>query len=521
MGCIVVSLNRVGSTPTASIVREGATATAEVEYLGGVPIASLIGLSDVPTAVLEHLGGMTVSGSLLCHVANDSLGISETSLSFTNEEVGAVKSFSIRATSDWTAELIDPMGMFSISTTSGIGGLIGKVAITLVAENTDSSQYNASVVVKCGGLREVLSLTVEAGAVAYTRLTYIECTGEQYINTGYVVQEDDVIEMQYITTDATSSDKAMFGVRDNSGHLYTTIYSNAAYVRFGSNETTTVSNARQKYTIKLQKSSVDIDGTKATPAFDSMPSSPLYLFASNSYNNEANMYGKFKSNGFKISKSNGSVVMDLKPYKRDSDGAIGMLDVVSGTFFTNEGTGAEFKYGGEARITNGYELMEYLTFNNDKIFDTGYYGNEKTYFEMLFRRTDTSGADYLFGCSSDSRITGYLTSSGYWRYGNGYPTFNTNNKLLIYAEVTPGSTTVAGTTKTFSIGGSFTTAFTIPVGGYKPSSGVATPTYQGYIYYFRMKIDDEYVADYAPCKRISDGAEGFWDCVSQTFVESI
>ena len=26
----------------------------------------------------------------------------------------------------------------------------------------------------------------------YTRLTYIECTGQQYINTGYVVHEDDV-----------------------------------------------------------------------------------------------------------------------------------------------------------------------------------------------------------------------------------------------------------------------------------------------------------------------------------------
>lgn len=355
----------------------------------------------------------------------------------------------------------------------------------------------------------------------YTRLTYIECTGEQYINTGYVVQEDDVIEMQYITTVTTNSDKAMFGVRDDSGHLFTTIYSNTAYVRFGSNASVTVSNARQKYVIKLQKGSVDIDGTKATPDFNSMPSSPLYLFASNSYNNTANMYGVFKSTGFKITKSNGDAVMELKPCKRDSDGVIGMLDLVSGTFYVNQGSGADFECGGEARITEDYELMDYLAFNNDKIFDTGVYGNNNTYIEILFRRTDTSGADYIFGCSSGNRITGYLTSSGYWRYGSGYPTFNTNNKLLNYAYVTPGSTTVGGTTRTFSIGGAFTTAFAIPVGGHKPSSGVATPTYQGHLYFFRMWHGDEVVADFVPCRRLSDSVEGFWNCVTQTFVEPI
>ena len=35
-----------------------------------------------------------------------------------------------------------------------------------------------------------------SGSVTYTPLTYIEAAGEQYINTGYVVQEDDVIEME-------------------------------------------------------------------------------------------------------------------------------------------------------------------------------------------------------------------------------------------------------------------------------------------------------------------------------------
>ena len=40
----------------------------------------------------------------------------------------------------------------------------------------------------------------------YTRLTYIECTGKQYINTGYVVKEDDIIDMYYIMTSTSCAD---------------------------------------------------------------------------------------------------------------------------------------------------------------------------------------------------------------------------------------------------------------------------------------------------------------------------
>lgn len=355
--------------------------------------------------------------------------------------------------------------------------------------------------------------------VAYTRLSYIESTGEQYINTGYIVQEDDVIEMQYVATLNSGADKALFGCYDNNGDIWYSIYSNTAYARFGSDSSASSYNARQKNRMKMSRGQVDIDGTKVTLSQDNMPQVPLYLFARNNKNEGVGIYGYFKSIGCTISKASGEMIMDLKPCKRDSDGKVGMLDLVSGQFFTNQGSGEDFSYGGEARITEDYELIEYLAFNNDKIFDTGYYGNETTYLEMLFQRTDTSGADYLFGTSSGKRLTGYLTSSGYWRYNSGYPTFNTNNKQLHYAYVSPGSTIVSGNTKTFSVGGAFTTGFTIPLGGHKPSSGVATPTYQGYIYYFRMWHGDEIVVDYIPCKRLSDGVEGFWDCVTQTFIE--
>lgn len=354
----------------------------------------------------------------------------------------------------------------------------------------------------------------------YTRLMFLESNGEQYINLDYIVKEDDVIEMTFIKPVRTTASEYMFGAYDGKGSLWSYIMSNSTYNSFGSSSNVSLSSTRWKNRIRIQRGSVDIEGTTGSLSLDNMPQTPLYLFARN-YNGSANGFCAIKTTGFTITKTSGEVVMKLRPCKRDKDGVIGMIDVVSGKFFENLGEGASFAYSGEAKVTAGYEIIDYLAFNDDKIIDTGVYGNERTSFEILFERTDISGSDYLFGCSSNDRITGYLAQSGYWRYGNGYPTFNTNDVILHYAIVTAGKTTIDNTSKTFTVGSAFETTFTIPVGGHKPASGVATPNYQGYIYCFRMQIDDEYVVDFIPCKRLSDGVEGFWDCVTQTFFEPI
>ena len=48
-------------------------------------------------------------------------------------------------------------------------------------------------------VRKVVQAAMAEAVETYTRLTYIECTGQQYINTNYVVKEDDIIDMYYIT----------------------------------------------------------------------------------------------------------------------------------------------------------------------------------------------------------------------------------------------------------------------------------------------------------------------------------
>ena len=356
----------------------------------------------------------------------------------------------------------------------------------------------------------------------YTRLTYIECTGEQYINTGYVVQEDDVIEMMYISTSTTSADKALFGCYDDNGNIWFSIYSNTGYVRFGSSASASITNARMTYKLTMKKSSVVLDsGNSATPNFVGLPQVPLYLFARNNKNTGVGMYGYCRCMSFSIKNGSGEIVRDMWPCKRDSDGAIGMIDLVSGQFFANEGSGEDFVAGGEARMGEGYEAIPYVTFTKDRLYDLGIVNNTYT-IEVMFARSEKSTTPYLYGCVTSphtATVSAYLSSGGAWRFGTSYKGLSTNNTFINRVIVSDGKTEFNFTTGTFTKS-TFTTPDTVVLGGYRAASGALTKNYQGKVYYIRI-TGDEPVIDYLPCRRLSDGAEGFWDCVTQTFVEPI
>lgn len=356
----------------------------------------------------------------------------------------------------------------------------------------------------------------------YTRLTYIECNGQQYINLGYVVQEDDVIEMMYISTSTTSADKALYGCYDDNGKIWFSIYSNTGYVRFGSSASASITNARMTYKLTMKKSSVVLDsGNKATPDFVGLPQVPLYLFARNNKSTGVGMYGYCRCMSFSIKNGSGELVRDMWPCKRDSDGAIGMIDLVSGQFYANKGSGEDFIAGGEARMGDGYEAIPYVTFAKDKLYDLGIVNNTYT-IEVMFARSEKSSTPYLYGCVTSphtASVSAYLSSSGAWRFGSSYKGLSTNNTFINRTIISNGKTDFNFAAGTFTKS-TFTTPDTVVIGGYRAASGSLTKNYQGKVYYIRI-TGDEPVIDYLPCKRLSDGVEGFWDCVTQTFVEPL
>ncbi len=357
----------------------------------------------------------------------------------------------------------------------------------------------------------------------YTRLSYIEATGAQYINTGYIVQEDDVIEMMYISTSTTSTDKALYGCYDDNGNIWFSIYSNTGYVRFGSSASASITNARMTFKLTMKKSSVVLDSAhSATPNFVGLPQVPLYLFARNNKSTGVGMYGYCRCLGFSIKKSSGEDVMNLKPCKRNSDGAIGMIDLVSGQFFGNEGTGEDFIAGGEVKVTDDYEVIDYVTFAKNKLYDLGIVNSNQT-IEVMFARSEKSTTPYLYGCVTSphtASVSAYLSSNGAWRFGSSYKGLSTNNTFINRVIISNGTTNYNFTAGTFTKS-TFTTPDTVVLGGYRAASGALTKNYQGKVYYIRITQGGNPIIDYYPCKRLSDGVEGFWDCVTQTFIEPL
>lgn len=353
----------------------------------------------------------------------------------------------------------------------------------------------------------------------YTRLTYIECDGQQYINTGYVLSESDTIEAYYdYVVDA--GDKFLFFAGGSNSSTWLSCYNNSAYVRFGHTSSKTISNGVHNHYIKLKKDSVVLDVSTTALDFTSASTGSLQICGANS--SSSGLYNLYKGKAMmiRVVGVDGNVKLELRPCKRDRDGKVGMLDIISGNFFASEGD-ADFIGGNEVRITDGYEIIDRVSFNKNKAFNTGFYGNNTTYIDVMFQRTSTSAAAYLFGLTQGNRFTGYLAaSSSYWRYGNAAPAFSLSTLKIYKGVVTPGKTTIDATSKTFTVN-EFTTSDPIPVGGYKSGVNPITKHFIGYIYYFRMRHGDTLLLDWYPCKRLSDGVEGFWDCVTQTFIEPI
>lgn len=168
-----------------------------------------------------------------------------------------------------------------------------------------------------------------------------------------------------------------------------------------------------------------------------------------------------------------------------------------------------------------YTEIEYLTFNGTQIYDVGYKGNNQTTLEIKFKRTNVTSPTYLFGCdgNTSSRLTAYLNSNGYWRYGSYGRIFGTRNTNIHTAEVTPNGINFNSDVYEYSAN-NFETPHPLSIGGYTTSSGERVSGYRGYIYYFRMYIDGVLVCDWIPVRR-DDGVECFFDRVKNNFVTPI
>ena len=202
----------------------------------------------------------------------------------------------------------------------------------------------------------------------YQQVEYIESTGEQYIDTGFIPTNNTGVNFAFSTD--YDSDQIIFGTQtkmqigSNKGSAGT----NETKVYYGWNGVNTAQENRKVislntlHTCKLnylnnRKSlfdDVQDDNLVLNFATLTQGSFSLYVFARDNTNNVADFLSQIKLYSFQITDGT-TLVRNFIPCYRKSDSVIGLYDTVTGQFFTNQGTGTFLK-GNDVLMDNQIKL---------------------------------------------------------------------------------------------------------------------------------------------------------------------
>lgn len=176
----------------------------------------------------------------------------------------------------------------------------------------------------------------------YTPYEYIESSGTQYIDTGYVPTADTEIVVTSLRTAAQSYQSTDWGVRGGPFAMVS-----GSYWRWGSAQDKQATNYNPDIPYGPVTCRVNINGV-----YDSLDtlrgnfgtvtwitgSYSIYLFCSH-WDGSTSRFCKIRFY-YWAAWENGTKQIELVPAMRNADSVLGMYDTVSGNFFTNAGSGS-------------------------------------------------------------------------------------------------------------------------------------------------------------------------------------
>ena len=249
------------------------------------------------------------------------------------------------------------------------------------------------------------------GCDGYSGVSYIKGDGASWIDTG--IYANPQYKYELVCNDSSSgSYERYFGVSDstmalrNEGGKINFMYLNQMC------EGQAISY-NQKHTIIVDKHDVYVDNQLAVSASQSTDTAifnqTVFLFDDNKHS----ATGKdLKVYSFKMWNENNELVFDGIPVL-DNEGTPCMYDLVTETFFYNQGTG-EFSYGiEEDEYSENHTPIKYIETNGTQYIDTGVVPTDNTDIDMVARAVEgttykldyfesSSGFNYLIPIHVDS-----------------------------------------------------------------------------------------------------------------------
>lgn len=259
----------------------------------------------------------------------------------------------------------------------------------------------------------------------YTQIEYIESSGTQYIDIGFIPNQDTriIVDAQQTTAKQYPRVFASGGVF-SSGSVSVDYEEGSVYVKWGSTGMikTSASSDNNRNIFDLNKNVLYINEVQieSTTYTSYQSSGNLYLFAYSGAQSSEIFAGKLFSTQIY---DDGTLIRDMYPCYRESDSTVGMYDIVNNQFYGNSGSGVF--------IAGPNVLPPKMYFGGTEINDIYYNGNivNDVYFNgALVKEGNYVPPLSVFTDDFESYTVGAFPSSVYSIVYNG--TGDANQKVI-------------------------------------------------------------------------------------------
>lgn len=384
----------------------------------------------------------------------------------------------------------------------------------------------------------------------YMRLDYLEKDSAGcYIDTG-LIPDDDFGFKVVISCDDVVTDRAIIGCRESSstnsrcwcGYTNNAYLGgwNAYFLAGGVTADTGFHEFKLNY---LNSRDFSLDGTVRNSNLETLTTitQTFLLFGVNiggTVSADTTRNSRIRSAVFT---RRGQVIQYLIPVRRKSDNELGMYDTVSGTFFTNAGTGS-FTAGSEKSnpspelpvqlvcnngpvlnvLPQGYTLLDYIEADNGQYITTNVSGPARWVGEAECT-AEQSKSQCILSAACGAGALVYLasqigTGSKVWSIGTDAASKTSlTTKSRTFYDLDYASATFSGTIGSGTVTATNAQTFTAWYIGTAFGAGSVNYPFTGKIYTQKAYQNGSLVFYGVPAKKISDGETGLFDLVTRTF----